>query len=210
MTNSRQRAIETAERLFRSQGYAATGLTQILQESGSPKGSFYFHFPDGKHELALATLESYGQRVDRSIRSIADEHVADPIGFVRALTRLVAREMESSGWSLGCLNHKLAGELVPSDPGITEATATVYRAWVAQIAQVMRQVEGATRRDAERLAMALLAGLAGARGLARAYRSPEPFEAVAYGTIEAIRALSAARRAAKGTATLHRPRWRRP
>jgi|HubBroStandDraft_4_1064222.scaffolds.fasta_scaffold55852_3 TetR/AcrR family transcriptional repressor of lmrAB and yxaGH operons len=197
MRNSRQRAIDTAERLFRSQGYAATGLTQILKESGSPKGSFYFHFPDGKHELALATLESYGQRVDRSIRSIADEHAGDPIGFVRALARFVAREMEGSGWSLGCLNHKLAGELVPADRAITEATAIVYQTWVARIAQVLRRVEGATRKDADRLAMSLLAGLAGARGLARVYRSPEPFEAVAHGIIESIRALSAARRSPK-------------
>jgi TetR/AcrR family transcriptional repressor of lmrAB and yxaGH operons len=192
MMNSRQRAIETAERLFRSQGYAATGLTQILQESGSPKGSFYFHFPDGKHELALATLEWYGQRVDRNIRSIALEHPADPVGFVRALISTIAREMESSGWSLGCLNHKLAGELVPGDAAITVATSAIYQAWVGQIAQVMRQVEGATRKDAERMATSLLAGLAGARGLARVYRSPEPFEAVIHVMIESMRALSAA------------------
>jgi TetR/AcrR family transcriptional repressor of lmrAB and yxaGH operons len=192
MTNSRQRAIDTAERLFRSQGYAATGLTQILKESGSPKGSFYFHFPEGKHELALAALESYGRRVDHSIRAVAGEHADDPVGFVRALVRTVAREMESSGWSLGCLNHKLAGELVPTDASITEATATVFRLWVGEIAHVMKRVAGASRRDAERLAMALVAGLAGARGMARVYRSPEPFEAVAQSTIESIRSFAAA------------------
>ncbi|HWW21026.1 MAG TPA: TetR/AcrR family transcriptional regulator [Steroidobacteraceae bacterium] len=190
MTNSRQRAIETAERLFRSQGYAATGLTQILHESGSPKGSFYFHFPNGKHELALATLESYGQRVDGNIRAIALEHARDPIGFVRSLARFVAREMESSGWSLGCLNHKLASELVPGDPAITEVTANVYRGWVTQVAYALSGIDGATRKDAERLAMSLLAGLAGARGLARIYRSPEPFEAVAQGMIDAMRSFA--------------------
>jgi TetR/AcrR family transcriptional repressor of lmrAB and yxaGH operons len=203
MTNSRRRAIDTAERLFRSQGYAATGLTQILKESGSPKGSFYFHFPDGKHELALAALESYGQRVDGTIRSIAREHAHDPIGFVRALARTVSREMESSGWSLGCLNQKLAGELVPADAAISEATATVFRGWVSQVALVLGGIEGATPKDAERLAVSLLAGLAGARGLARVFRSPEPFEAVAQGMIESIHALCARRASGKGAA---RPR----
>ncbi|WP_189558100.1 helix-turn-helix domain-containing protein, partial [Mesorhizobium sp. M2D.F.Ca.ET.153.01.1.1] len=47
-TDAPARAIATAERLFRIQGYTATGLTQILEESGAPKGSFYFHFPRGK------------------------------------------------------------------------------------------------------------------------------------------------------------------
>jgi hypothetical protein len=75
---------------------------------------------------------------------------------------------------------------------------------VAQIAQVLRRVEGATRKDAERLAMSLLAGLAGARGLARVYRSPEPFEAVAHGIVESIRALSAARRSSRGSGSHRR------
>lgn len=209
MTNSRQRAIETAERLFRSQGYAATGLTQILQESGSPKGSFYFHFPDGKHELALATLEAYGQRVDGNIRAIALEHGRDPIAFVRAMARWVAREMESSGWSLGCLNHKLAGELVPADAAITEATQSVYSAWVTQVSQALRPIPGATRKDVERLAMSLLAGLAGARALARVYRSPEPFEAVALCTIEAIRTLMAGHTPPKAAARRHKAHSRK-
>ncbi|MGL1418954.1 TetR family transcriptional regulator, partial [Vibrio parahaemolyticus] len=61
--DARTRALETAERLFRTQGFAATGLTQILDESGSPKGSFYFHFPDGKQQLAREVLDIYGNRV---------------------------------------------------------------------------------------------------------------------------------------------------
>ena len=52
-SNARQDAIEAAVRLFRTQGYSATGLTQLLEESGAPKGSFYFHFPGGKQQLAI-------------------------------------------------------------------------------------------------------------------------------------------------------------
>jgi hypothetical protein len=42
----------TAMRLFRRQGYASTGLQQILSESGAPKGSLYHYFPGGKEGLA--------------------------------------------------------------------------------------------------------------------------------------------------------------
>jgi AcrR family transcriptional regulator len=58
-TDARPRAIATAARLFRIQGYTATGLTQILKESGAPKGSFYFHFPRGKAQLAEEAIDQY-------------------------------------------------------------------------------------------------------------------------------------------------------
>ena len=58
-TDARARAIETAQRLFRIQGYTATGLIQILEESGAPKGSFYFHFPRGKAQLAEEAIDHY-------------------------------------------------------------------------------------------------------------------------------------------------------
>ncbi|HEY9306026.1 MAG TPA: helix-turn-helix domain-containing protein, partial [Mycobacterium sp.] len=49
---SRAALIDTAATLFRRQGYAATGLTQILEEAGVKPGSLYHHFPQGKQQLA--------------------------------------------------------------------------------------------------------------------------------------------------------------
>jgi tetratricopeptide (TPR) repeat protein len=63
-TDARDRAIATAERLFRIQGYTATGLNQIIEESGSPKGSFYFHFPRGKAQLAEEAIDHYRKALE--------------------------------------------------------------------------------------------------------------------------------------------------
>ena len=51
---TRERMVESATRLFMAQGYAATGLKQIIEEGEAPRGSLYFHFPGGKEELAVA------------------------------------------------------------------------------------------------------------------------------------------------------------
>ncbi|KAB7668415.1 TetR/AcrR family transcriptional regulator [Bacillus sp. B1-b2] len=55
--NSKRDAIlMTATHLFQLQGYHATGLKQIIEESGAPKGSLYYHFPNGKEEIAREAI----------------------------------------------------------------------------------------------------------------------------------------------------------
>jgi AcrR family transcriptional regulator len=53
-TSTRDRIIATACDLFYRQGYRATGINQIIAESGVAKASFYDHFPS-KEDLALPT-----------------------------------------------------------------------------------------------------------------------------------------------------------
>ncbi|MDF2788608.1 MAG: TetR family transcriptional regulator [Neobacillus sp.] len=55
--NSKTKLIKTASRLFQQQGYHATGLNQITKESGAPKGSLYYHFPEGKEQLAIESVQ---------------------------------------------------------------------------------------------------------------------------------------------------------
>ena len=61
--NTKENLIETAAKLFETKGYYATGLNEILAESGAPKGSLYYHFPKGKEQLALAAIYSEGEKV---------------------------------------------------------------------------------------------------------------------------------------------------
>ena len=55
---SRQRLIECAAELFWKNGYSATGISEILKQTGLPKGSFYFYFKS-KDDLAIAVTEYY-------------------------------------------------------------------------------------------------------------------------------------------------------
>lgn len=55
---TKQRILQTAMRLFHTQGYHATGVSQILKESVSPKGSLYYHFLVGRNSLRLKQLNN--------------------------------------------------------------------------------------------------------------------------------------------------------
>src|SRR5689334_25040429 len=73
---SRAALIDTAAQLFRRQGYAATGVNQILESADVKAGSLYHHFPDGKQELAAAVVEGVGGDIERRLRSFLDTDVA--------------------------------------------------------------------------------------------------------------------------------------
>ncbi len=56
-TNKRDLLLATAERLFYTEGYHATGIDRILSESGVAKMTLYKHFKS-KDELILAVLDA--------------------------------------------------------------------------------------------------------------------------------------------------------
>jgi TetR/AcrR family transcriptional repressor of lmrAB and yxaGH operons len=176
-TDAREKAIETAERLFRVQGYAATGLTQIIEESGSPKGSFYFHFPGGKRELATEVIAAYRARTAAGFRALANRTSGEAARFVRSLARSIAHEMSSSGWTVGCVAQTLSQELAPADAGIADELARLFEEWAEVIAAAVGPSDDPAAARAR--ALALIAGLEGARTLARTLRSAAPFDAVA-------------------------------
>lgn len=175
-SDARERAIATAERLFRSQGYAATGLTQIIEESGSPKGSFYFHFPGGKRQLAIEMLALYRSRTLAGFRLLAERADGDPKAFVCSLIDAAAAEMKKSDWSSGCAAQVLAQELAPHDDEIADAVAALFEDWTNVIAAaIAKPGQGKAAREQ---ALALVASLEGARTLARAQRGAAAFAAV--------------------------------
>jgi TetR/AcrR family transcriptional regulator, transcriptional repressor for nem operon len=59
--STREQLIDAGLRLIHQNGYIATGLKEILDAAGVPKGSFYHHF-SSKEEFAKAVLEKYAAR----------------------------------------------------------------------------------------------------------------------------------------------------
>lgn len=87
---SRQRLIDCAAELFWKNGYAATGISEILNASGLPKGSFYFYFKS-KEELAAAVISYYQAALLDKMRVFAanrtwEEFVKDVFAYLENLS----------------------------------------------------------------------------------------------------------------------------
>ncbi|MFS3135610.1 TetR/AcrR family transcriptional regulator [Gluconacetobacter sacchari] len=177
-TDARGRAIAAAERLFRIQGYTATGLTQILEESGAPKGSFYFHFPRGKAQLAEEAIDHYIAGRIAVLRNISTDTTGDAVSFVRRLFSAFAAEMVAADFQYGCLMQNLANELPSIDAELTKRVARGFVDSTEVIAEHFKECGFAPAR-ASSSAAALVAALEGARTIARLERTPAIFEALA-------------------------------
>jgi len=176
-TEARSRAIATAERLFRIQGYTATGLTQILTESGAPKGSFYFHFPRGKVQLTEEAIDHYVDVRKSVLRQISSRTPGDSAGFVRELFTVFATEMATTDYQYGCLMQNLANELPSIDPDLTKRVARGFVDTTEIIADHFRAC-GLSKIRADSIANAVVAAAEGARTIARLQRSSAVFDAL--------------------------------
>lgn len=94
-TNSKEKILLTASKLFQIKGYNATGLNEILKESGAPKGSLYYYFPNGKEELALAAIKLSSEAINNRLKITLNEH-KNPIEAIQRLIQNIIRDLEKN------------------------------------------------------------------------------------------------------------------
>jgi TetR/AcrR family transcriptional regulator, lmrAB and yxaGH operons repressor len=164
--------VRTAMRLFRQQGYASSGLQQILAESGAPKGSLYHYFPNGKEGLGEAAVELAGDLIGQMLSGLAERH-KEPKAFVRAYCRVMAGWMEESEFRSGCPIATTMLETAPHSPALTQAGARAIDRWIEIVAPVFAGA-GLAEREARVKAQLLISTMEGALLLARVRQSTRP------------------------------------
>lgn len=95
-TDSREKMIEAASKLFQLKGYHATGLNEILKESHAPKGSLYYYFPEGKEELALAAIELAGNIIKSKVTASLSRYDA-PAAAIKEVIKDMKTGLEEAG-----------------------------------------------------------------------------------------------------------------
>lgn len=172
----RDEIIATTCDLLEVQGYHATGLNQVIHESGAPKGSLYYYFPAGKEELAAAAIGRSGEGITANIeRALAghDDPAAAVTGFIRALAGYVA----DSGYRQGGPITAVALEAASTSERLRLGCWEQYQTWQALFAEKLRPAYGAAR--ARRLASLIIAAIEGGIILSRSEQSTQPLLDVA-------------------------------
>jgi len=172
VSDSKEKTIAAAARLFCQQGYHGTALHDILAASGAPRGSLYFHFPNGKEEIGVAAVALGAQAVHDFIAQAAGA-AQSAEAFAASLARGMAGNLERSAYREGCPIAPTALETATQSKALGAAARRAFQSWEHEIARTLEGF-GMKAADAERTATAVLSQLEGALLLARTYRNLEP------------------------------------
>lgn len=170
MNSAKEQILETAARLFEKQGYHATGLNEIIRDSGVPKGSLYYYFPEGKDQIGAETaLWSAAQMTQRIQFGLSQAE--NPSDAVRLLALGIAGAIEQSGFTAGGPLMMLAAESSVSSERLNSACREAY--------EQMQTVLSDKLSGDSLLAEFVLATLEGAILLSRVKHSGDPLRHVA-------------------------------
>lgn len=167
-TETRTKLLDTARNLVEARGYFGTGLNQILQTSGAPRGSLYFHFPGGKDQLIGEAIARSGDDIAELIATV---EAADAREFVQRLLAMLGDRLESSDWTSGCPIAAVALDVASANDTVQRACSAVYGQWESALRE---RLTAYGHPEPERLSASVLALIEGGLILARTHRDRRP------------------------------------
>jgi len=186
--NVREQLIEAGLKTLHAHGFNGSGVQDITDTAGVPKGSFYNHF-ESKEDLALQALERYWQN-GAGRRALLSDASADPVErlrrYFRGLSDLAIRQQ----FQTGCMIGNFSTELAAQSNDVRGRLAEIYAAWSRAIESCVREAEKAGRVQPRLPAAAIAAFLLNAwegavlRSKVEQDKSPfDQFERVVFASI---------------------------
>ncbi|HUL27099.1 MAG TPA: TetR/AcrR family transcriptional regulator [Streptosporangiaceae bacterium] len=174
-SNSRSSMIRSAARLFGSRGLSGTSFSDVLADSGAPRGSIYHHFPGGKRQLAEDAIGWTSEQVLGHLRACPASTAPGVLAWFIDLWR---QSVLASGGSSGCPVAGVAIDTAAAADDLIDTARAAFSSWTALLAGQL-EVAGVPAHRAGPIATASLAAMEGALILCRAERSSQPLEATA-------------------------------
>jgi AcrR family transcriptional regulator len=172
-----ERILAVASDLFYKQGYRATGINEVIKESGVAKATFYNHFPT-KDDLCYAYLSGVRERENDYV----DSFVKSAKG---ALNRYLAPLQSLGPWLIdtefrGCAFLHMVAEIPDHTSPLRNVGSKLYRDETRRVRQLCDELIASDPKyahlDAEQLSQDYMLVFAGAIALAELYHDISPIE----------------------------------
>ncbi len=185
----RRRLLEAGLELVHARGFAASGVKDITDAAGVPKGSFYAYFPS-KEAFAAAILDHYWSDIEARLLPILEADGKAQKRITQFFSAL-ADEHEAGDFLLGCLVGNMSLELGGSSEPVRGELLRILGRWDDALAACVRS--GQDRSDdiradltAEELASLLIEAWEGAALRGKVTRSRAPYDRFEAVTVPAL------------------------
>ncbi|MFI1919523.1 TetR/AcrR family transcriptional regulator [Nocardia sp. NPDC020380] len=166
------RMVDAMLELVQSHGYAGTGINTVLAQAGAPRGSMYFHFPQGKEELGEQAIGKAATQFQELIAQVTAD-APTPGQLVARVVEALAGLLTGSDYELGCPVSVVTLEMGAHSDRLRSACAAAYESWIAPVADYLVAL-GHSADHARDLAETTVSTLEGAIILSRAARDTRP------------------------------------
>src|ERR1700761_99990 len=172
--DTRTKMLISAAEVMRERGAAGVTIDEVLHRSGAPRGSVYYHFPEGRNQILTEALHYAGEAITADIDDAAGRGAKVLLArFVEFLERVLA----DSDFNAGCPVVAAAIGSAEDDVRLAAEAARIFAHWRTALTWAF-VADGFAESDADSLAVMSIATLEGAVVLCRSLRSSDPLHKV--------------------------------
>lgn len=174
---TRDLILQAGLQVLTEKGFSATGLDELLNRAGVPKGSFYHYFAS-KEQLGLALIERYGAYFARKLDRHFDNTALAPLARLQAFIDDASEGMAQHAFRRGCLIGNLGQEMGALPDSFRAHLCATFEDWQQRLQGCLQQAidSGQLRPDCDTRALsaAFWIGWEGAVLRAKLERSAQP------------------------------------
>ena len=175
--STRDEIVRKGAALIHARGYKATGIQEILNAAGIPKGSFYFYFKS-KDDFCASVIDYFATSISETFKTHLQDGRLPPLKRLDKLVDFFETVYNNFGAKLGCPIGNLSLELADANEALRKQLESAVEGVISQIesciseAQKNRQLpEGLNTADTARF---IFHGLEGALLHMKVAKSIEP------------------------------------
>ena len=138
--SKRESLLDLGVEQLRSSGYHGTGIQQVVDLAGIPKGSFYAYYPS-KEAFAAAVVRRYAELFQKELERLLEASVDRPRAALREFFDGLVERFVANGARGGCLIGNLGAELEGTAPAVSLALRETMGAWRTAFSDVIARAQ---------------------------------------------------------------------
>jgi AcrR family transcriptional regulator len=172
--DTRKKMLLSAAQVMRERGAAGVTIDEVLARSGAPRGSVYYHFPEGRNQILTEALRYSG---DSITAMIDDASRWGARALLREFVEFWERTLTEGDFNAGCPVVAAAIGSDDGDPKLSAEAGGILERWCTALTRAFTN-DGFDDADAASLSVMSVAALEGAVVLSRSTRSTDPLHQV--------------------------------